>query len=124
MTNIWRCICLCVQRALRQHNTDPSTIRGIGFDATCSLAMFSHDTDEPIPVTGPSFSNDANDRNVILWLDHRPVAETKMVNLTGHHLLCFVGGQMNEEMEIPKILWLKNRMPVELFDRCTVSSIT
>jgi ribulose kinase len=39
--------------------------------------VFSHDTDEPIPVTGPSFSNDGNDRNVILWLDHRPVAETK-----------------------------------------------
>lgn len=25
---------------------------------------------------------------------------------------------MNEEMEIPKILWLKNNIPVELFDRC------
>ena len=95
-----------MQRALRRHNTDPSTIRGIGFDATCSLAVFSHDTDEPIPVTGPSFSNDENDRNVILWLDHRPVAETKRIKLTGHHLLRFVGGQMNEEMEIAKILWL------------------
>lgn len=107
-----------MQRALGQHNTDPSTIRGIGFDATCSLAVFSHDTDEPIPVTGPNFSNDGHDRNVILWLDHRPVAETKAINLTGHHLLRFVGGQMNEEMEVPKILWLKNHMPVELFDRC------
>ena len=25
---------------------------------------------------------------------------------------------MNEEMEIPKILWLKNQMPIELFNRC------
>jgi ribulose kinase len=107
-----------VQRALNQQNTDPSTVRGIGFDSTCSLAVFSHDTDEPIPVTGPGFSNDGNDRNVILWLDHRPVAETKMINLTGHHLLRFVGGKMNEEMEIPKILWLKNHMPMQLFDRC------
>src|ERR1700710_2935265 len=54
-TDIWRCICQCVHRALDQHNIDPTTIRGIGFDATCSLAVFSNDTDEPVPVTGPNF---------------------------------------------------------------------
>jgi ribulose kinase len=109
---------VCVQRALSQNSIDPLTVRGIGFDATCSLAVFAHDTDRPISVTQPSFSNDGNDRNVILWLDHRPVAETEKINAIGHHLLRFVGGQMSEEMEIPKILWLKNHMPVELFDRC------
>jgi ribulose kinase len=108
-----------VQKALSQHNTDPSTIRGIGFDATCSLAVFLHDTDEPTPVTGPSFSNDGNDCNVILWLDHRSAAEANMINLTGHHLLRFVGGQMNEEkMEIQKILWLKLNILEELFGHC------
>lgn len=117
-TDIWRCICMCVQRALSQHNIDPETIRGIGFDATCSLAVFSHDTNEPITVTGPNFINDGNDRNVILWLDHRPVEETAKVNATGHNLLRYVGGKMSIEMEIPKILWLKNNMPPELFDRC------
>ncbi|PMD13946.1 Pentulose kinase [Hyaloscypha hepaticicola] len=117
-TDIWRCICQCVHRALSQHNIDPTTVRGIGFDATCSLAVFSHDTDEPVPVTGPNFSNDGNDRNVILWLDHRPVEETVKVNATGHNLLRYVGGKMSIEMEIPKVLWLKNHMPPELFDRC------
>jgi FGGY-family pentulose kinase len=117
-TDIWRCICMCVRKALSQHNIDPTTVRGIGFDATCSLAVFSHDTDEPVPVTGPSFSNDGNDRNVILWLDHRPVEETEKINATGHNLLRYVGGKMSIEMEIPKVLWLKNHMPPELFDRC------
>ncbi|KAH7370571.1 hypothetical protein BKA65DRAFT_522255 [Rhexocercosporidium sp. MPI-PUGE-AT-0058] len=117
-TDIWRCICTCVQRALSQHNIDPSTIRGIGFDATCSLAVFSHDTDEPMPVTGPNFTNDGNDRNVILWLDHRPVEEAAKINATGHNLLRYVGGKMSIEMEIPKVLWLKNHMPPEMFDRC------
>jgi FGGY-family pentulose kinase len=107
-----------VQRALSQHNIDPSTIKGIGFDATCSLAVFSHDTDEPISVTGPKFENDGNERNVILWLDHRPVAETVKINKTSHNLLRYVGGKMSIEMEIPKILWLKNNMPPKLFDRC------
>ena len=54
---------MCVQRALSQHNIDPDTIRGIGFDATCSLSVFSNDTDEPVSVTGPHFTNDGNDRN-------------------------------------------------------------
>lgn len=96
----------------------PDSIKGIGFDATCSLAVFTHDTDEPVPVTGPDFSNDGNDRNVILWLDHRPIDETEKINATGHNLLRYVGGTMSVEMEIPKVLWLKNHMPPELFDRC------
>lgn len=96
----------------------PTSIKGLGFDATCSLAVFSHDTDEPVPVTGPNFSNDGNDRNVILWLDHRPIDETENINATGHNLLRYVGGTMSVEMEIPKVLWLKNHMPAELFDRC------
>ncbi|KAL1979909.1 hypothetical protein VTN96DRAFT_4994 [Rasamsonia emersonii] len=114
-SDIWRCICISVQRAISQHNINPSWIRGIGFDATCSLAVFSNDTDEPVSVTGPNFDTD---RNVILWLDHRPVEETEKINATNHNLLRYVGGKMSIEMEIPKILWLKNNMPKELFDRC------
>jgi FGGY-family pentulose kinase len=117
-TDIWTCICHTVQRALSQANIDSSTIRGIGFDATCSLAVFTHDTDEPVSVTGPNFDSSGNDHNVILWLDHRPVEETAKINATKHNLLRYVGGTMSIEMEIPKVLWLKNNMPKELFDRC------
>lgn len=70
-------------------------------------------------MTGPDFVNiDNQDRNVILWLDHRPVDETEKINATDHNLLRYVGGKMSIEMEIPKVLWLKNNMPKELFDRC------
>jgi len=117
-TDIWKAICASVRKAISQHTIDPATIKGIGFDATCSLAVFATDTDEPIPVTGPDFKNDGNDRNVVLWLDHRPVEETKKINATSHNLLRYVGGQMSIEMEIPKVLWLKNNMPKELFERC------
>ncbi|KAI1269815.1 Nup93/Nic96-domain-containing protein [Xylariaceae sp. FL1019] len=117
-TDIWHCICHCVQKVVHQSTVDPSLIKGIGFDATCSLSVFTHDTDEPVPVTGPDFENDGNDRNVILWLDHRPVDETEKINATNHNLLRYVGGKMSIEMEIPKVLWLKNNMPPELFDRC------
>ncbi|KKA31160.1 hypothetical protein TD95_002289, partial [Thielaviopsis punctulata] len=116
-TDIWHAVCLCVQRVLRQSEIDPAGVKGLGFDATCSLAVFTHDTDEPVPVTGPDFRNDGNDRNVILWLDHRPEEETKKINATGHPLLKYVGGRMSIEMEIPKVLWLKNNMPKEVFER-------
>ncbi|KIW48357.1 uncharacterized protein PV06_00951 [Exophiala oligosperma] len=123
-TDIWRCICTSVHRAVAQNNIDPHSIRGIGFDATCSLAVFTHDTDEPVSVTGPSFDQAMNDHNVVLWLDHRPVEETKKINATKHNLLRYVGGTMSIEMEIPKVLWLKNNMPKELFDRCKFYDLT
>jgi FGGY-family pentulose kinase len=93
-------------------------VKGIGFDATCSLAVFSVDKDEPVSVNGPDFKNDSDDRNVILWLDHRPVKETQTINATEHNLLRYVGGTMSIEMEIPKVLWLKNNMPKEQFTNC------
>ncbi|XXG97139.1 hypothetical protein Hte_003434 [Hypoxylon texense] len=117
-TDIWHCICHCVQRVVHQSGIEVSHIKGIGFDATCSLAVFSEDEDLPVTVTGPDFEDDGNGRNVILWLDHRPVEETDKINATGHNLLRYVGGKMSIEMEIPKVLWLKNNMPKELFDRC------
>lgn len=100
---------------LSQHSISKDSIRGIAFDATCSLAVFAHDTDEPVSVTSPNFDND---HNIILWLDHRPVEETQKINATKHNLLRYVGGTMSIEMEIPKVLWLKNHMPKDLFDRC------
>ncbi|EAQ83942.1 hypothetical protein CHGG_10346 [Chaetomium globosum CBS 148.51] len=118
-TDIWRAIAHCVRKTMSDSQTDPATIKGIGFDATCSLAVFTHDTDEPVSVTGPDFANAAGeDRNVILWLDHRPLAETELINSTDHNLLRYLGGKMNVEMEMPKVLWLKNHMPAELFNRC------
>ncbi|KAE8381719.1 FGGY family of carbohydrate kinases [Aspergillus bertholletiae] len=113
-TDIWRCISLAVHRALAENQIDPLHVRGIGFDATCSLAAFSTDADEPVSITGPEFEGD---RNVILWLDHRAGSETDKINATGHKVLDYVGGKMSIEMEIPKILWLKNNMPPETFAR-------
>lgn len=66
-------------------------------------------------MTGPDFDTD---RNVILWLDHRPIHETEKINATNHNLLRYVGGKMSVEMEVPKVLWLKNNMPKDLFDKC------
>lgn len=104
-----------MQKALKESSIDASSVRGIGFDATCSLAVLSHDADQPISVTGPNFDTE---RNIILWLDHRPLEEAKIINATNDNLLRYVGGTMSVEMEMPKVLWLKKNMPPELFARC------
>jgi FGGY-family pentulose kinase len=118
-TDIWKAICKTVKQCLSDASVSPDSIKGIGFDATCSLAVFSIDADEPVAVTGPNFDNkDGRDRNVVLWLDHRPEEETIKINATKHNLLRYVGGKMSIEMEIPKVLWLKNNMPKAQFSNC------
>ncbi|KAI5848159.1 hypothetical protein BZA05DRAFT_404614 [Tricharina praecox] len=114
--DIWAAICQCSKAALAKADIDPELVKGIGFDATCSLVVLDEETNEPISVAGPEFKE--TERNVILWMDHRPKEETKTINNTGHNLLKYFGGQMSIEMETPKVLWLKNNMPSELFARC------
>lgn len=104
-----------VRRTLDNTQISPALVHGIGFDATCSLSLFSAETNEPVSVTGPDFNTD---RNVILWLDHRAAEETKRINATSHPVLRYIGGKMSLEMEIPKILWLKNNMPKDLVSDC------
>lgn len=113
--DIWNSICAAVKQAIQEAGLHPSSIRGLAFDATCSLAVFSKETNNPVSVGGPKGSSD---QNVILWLDHRAVTETKTINETDHPLLQYVGGGMSVEMEMPKILWLKNHMDPSKFQDC------
>ncbi len=50
-------------------------------------------------------------RNVIVWMDHRAIAEAREVNDTHDDVLRYVGGSISPEMEIPKLLWLKRHLP-------------
>lgn len=112
---IWQAICHCVKSVVRDSGVIVEKIHGIGFDATCSLVVIDEDDESEVGV-GPVFSND--DQNIILWMDHRAIAETAEVNATSDKCLKYVGGQMSVEMEIPKIKWLKNNMSKEKFDKC------
>ncbi|KAI5778943.1 FGGY family of carbohydrate kinase [Geopyxis carbonaria] len=114
--DIWDAICHCSNTVLEKSGINPQHVKGIGFDATCSLAVFDEQTDEPVSVAWPEFKEKT--RNVILWMDHRPEDETSKINATEHNLLKYVGGKMSIEMEIPKVLWLKNNMPPQIYERC------
>ncbi|QHS72323.1 putative phosphotransferase SPAR_D03220 [Saccharomyces paradoxus] len=112
---IWNAVCYCVRTVVQESGVDPERVRGIGFDATCSLVVVSATDFEEIAV-GPDFSN--NDQNIILWMDHRAMKETEEINSSGDKCLKYVGGQMSVEMEIPKIKWLKNNLAAGLFQDC------
>jgi D-ribulokinase len=91
---------------MAQSGLKAEAIGGIGFDATCSLVVLGADAK---PLTA-SRSGD-HQRNVIVWMDHRAIAQAERISRTGHPVLRHVGGIISPEMETPKILWLKEHLP-------------
>jgi len=102
--DIWRAVSTSVRAALAQSTVDPASVKGIGFDATCSLVVVDGEGG-PLPV------GDAPDRNIIVWMDHRATLQAERINAIGHPVLAYVGGTISPEMETPKLLWLKENRP-------------
>lgn len=86
-------------------NINPDNIKGIGFDATCSLVALDKNGHSM------SVSTSNNEQNIIMWMDHRAQAEADFINKTNHDILKYVGGKVSLEMEMPKLLWLKKNLP-------------
>uniref|UniRef100_A0A182J1G4 Carbohydrate kinase FGGY N-terminal domain-containing protein n=1 Tax=Anopheles atroparvus TaxID=41427 RepID=A0A182J1G4_ANOAO len=105
--DIWSAVCECVKNVTAKIRKED--IKGIGFDATCSLVVLDEDMQ---PLTVSPCSKD-NQRNIILWMDHRAEEEARFINATRHKMLTYVGGSVSLEMEIPKLLWLKRHMWVK-----------
>ncbi len=103
---IWGAVCDAVKGALSQAAVPPDRIAGIGFDATCSLVVLGSGG-QPLPV-GPS---EHAERDIIVWMDHRAVAQAQRINATDHEVLKYVGGRISPEMETPKLLWLLENKP-------------
>lgn len=103
--DIWRAVSASVREALALAKLGPDAVAGIGFDATCSLVVLGAGG-KPLPVGG---SGDA-ERDIIVWMDHRALDQTRRINATGHAVLDYVGGTISPEMETPKLLWLKENM--------------
>ncbi|OYW12494.1 MAG: ribulokinase [Acidiphilium sp. 37-67-22] len=103
--DIWAAVSACVRRAMAEAGGG-LVVRGIGFDATCSLVVLDA-AGAPLPVEPDG--DPAQD--VILWADHRARAEAEEINAGGHEVLRYVGGRISLEMETPKLLWLKRHAP-------------
>jgi FGGY-family pentulose kinase len=100
--DIWQAVVSATRAALAAAGA--VTVRGIGFDATCSLVVLD-------AAFAPVAVGDDAGQDVIVWMDHRAVAEAAEINAGDHAVLRYVGGRISPEMQTPKLLWLRRHRP-------------
>lgn len=104
--DIWVACSNAIRAALANAALDARAVKGIGFDATCSLVVLDASM-RPVSVSPSGETR----RNIIVWMDHRAVPEARAINEIGHDVLRYIGGSISPEMEMPKLLWLKRHLP-------------
>lgn len=104
--DIWNAVGQVVRQVVEEAAVPPESVVGIGYDATCSLVVLDMDN-RPLTVSDEGDSR----RNIIVWMDHRALAETEKINEGDYDVLRYVGGRLSPEMEMPKLLWLKTHLP-------------
>jgi D-ribulokinase len=104
--DIWRAATSAVSEAVEASGLEPEAVRGIGFDATCSLVVLDRSA-RPLSVS----PDEASGRDVIVWMDHRATDDAERINAGGHEALRYVGGRISPEMHAPKLAWLARRKP-------------
>lgn len=106
--DIWRAVCASVREAITRSGVAAESMGGIGFDATCSLVVIG-ESGQSLPVSKAGY----DERNIIVWMDHRATEQARRINRTGHDVLNYVDGcgSIFPEMETPKLLWLAEHMP-------------
>uniref|UniRef100_A0A3Q2ZX33 FGGY carbohydrate kinase domain-containing protein n=1 Tax=Kryptolebias marmoratus TaxID=37003 RepID=A0A3Q2ZX33_KRYMA len=108
--DIWQKCCSVVQRVT--HGVQRNQVRGVGFDATCSLVVLDKDF-QPVSVT----QDGECCKNVVMWMDHRAEEQAARITNTNHRVLSRVGGVMSPEMQPPKLLWLKENLKESCWDK-------
>ena len=104
--DIWKACCKALKEAFKRGKADPKQVRGIGFDATCSLVVLD---EKGKPVTVSPKGRD--EQNVVVWMDHRAIGQAARINAGKYEVLKYVGGVISPEMQTPKLLWLKENLP-------------
>ncbi len=104
--DIWSAVTSAVREAVQASGLPAQAVRGMGFDATCSLVALDRNA-RPLSVS----PTDAPERDVIVWMDHRAVDDSARINAGGHEALRYVGGKISPEMHAPKLAWLARFKP-------------
>ena len=84
-SNIWSKIIECCKSIKEADSENFFSVKGIAFDATCSLVIDQIESEQ----------------NVILWMDHRSKSQAERINQIGGSELRNVGGVISPEMETP-----------------------
>jgi FGGY-family pentulose kinase len=103
--DVWRAAAKATRRCLLSGGIRPESIKGLSFDATCSLVALG-DGLEPVTISPTKNKS----QNIMVWMDHRAILQAERINNTGHEVLKYVGGKISPEMEPPKLLWIKENL--------------
>ncbi|CAK8675904.1 unnamed protein product [Clavelina lepadiformis] len=101
---IWQKCCHLIKKIIQ--GITPDCVRGIGFDATCSLVVLD-DNYNPVSISPDEKGNSGNVFDVIMWMDHRAKAQADKINSESHSVLKYIGGKISLEMQPPKLMWIK-----------------
>src|SRR5262249_11052105 len=104
--DIWRAVTSAVREAVEASGLTADAVKGMGFDATCSLVVLDCDR-HPLSVSPTG----ARERDVIVWMDHRAVEDADRINAGGYDLLRYSGGKISPEMHVAKLAWLARAQP-------------
>ena len=91
--DVWSAVASTIKACLLESGVKPENVKGLGFDATCSLAVTDFDG-EPVVVTQGEHLGGYGERNVVLWADHRAEKEAELINATGSIVLDYMGGKI------------------------------
>jgi D-ribulokinase len=104
--DIWRAVTTAVREAVEMSGLTAEAVKGMGFDATCSLVVLDCDR-HPLSVSPTG----ARERDVIVWMDHRALEDADRINAGGYDVLRYSGGKISPEMHVAKLAWLARAQP-------------
>lgn len=71
---IWQSVCNAIKDVVSQADINPIQVKGIGFDATCSLVVLDKEG-KPLTVSPTGRS----EQNIIVWMDHRAITQAERI---------------------------------------------
>lgn len=101
--DIWAAVCRVVRKARASAGIPARDVVALAFDATCSLVLMD--------VDGRPLAFGAEGRDTFAWFDRRATDEAKACTAVGGDTIDRLCGVMSPEMQLPKLLWLREHRP-------------
>ncbi|WP_288925994.1 FGGY-family carbohydrate kinase [uncultured Maritimibacter sp.] len=100
---IWSAVCRAVRLARSAAGVQAGDVGAVAFDGTCSLVLMDREGD------GLPFGDDGTD--TFAWFDRRAVAQAEACTRVGGRTVDLLGAVMSPEMQLPKLMWLRETCP-------------
>lgn len=106
---VWSAIGTTIRATLVKAGAVKEQVKGIGFDATCSLAVCDLEG-RPSSIS----IGDSDGRDIVLWMDGRAKGEVDDINASQSLMLKYQGGKTSLELDLPKVRYRSQIRPFKL----------